>query len=184
MPGGYAQRWKDVWEYGSMGGFFGGGSEDRARAETLNNKLMALEDYYGEVRAYLNLDRKAKASPQDTTLKKQLEKTEAVLCSKEMLGPYREAAVVALNTLAWFAKLAQDEINGGKLIQAWYKDVTNGLNEIKSISNDLQKDLEAYVNKTLSTLLALKAVGGTEGMPPAPAPPAKPPRKPLDIDNE
>ena len=42
------------------------------------------------------------------------------------------------------------------------------MNELKSISDELKKDLEAYVTKPLSTLLALRAVGGTENLPPTP----------------
>ena len=46
--------------------------------------------------------------------------------------------------------------------------------EIRAISDDLKKDLEAYVTKTLSTLLALRAVGGTDNMPPLPPLPSRP----------
>jgi hypothetical protein len=171
MPGGYAQRWKDVWHRGYISGLVGGGSQTNALVETLDNKLQAVEDYYEEIRGYLKLAGKANADPQNATLKKQLATTEAALCSKEMLGPYREAGVVALKGLQSVAELVSTYLKETAPSQSWYQDLTGGLKEVQSISNDLRKDLEAYVPKTLSTLLALKAVGGTGNMPPLPPTP-------------
>jgi hypothetical protein len=165
MPGGYAIRWTDTHRKYVM---FARG-QPHALAEELEQDLESLEEeYYTVVRRYLNVARMSKARPEDATLKQELKATEEKLCSEDMRRSYYSAAVAALNCLASVAEAVSTYIKGSGPSGEQSQPIKDLLNELKSISDELKKDLEAYVTKPLSTLLALRAVGGTENLPPTP----------------
>ena len=163
MPGGYSARWADTYRTYIM---FGTG-ELRTLAEKLEESLEPLDDYYSGVRRYLIIARKLKASPGDAALQQELATMEVKLCGKDMLRAYHKAALAGLAAVA--------DAVAGQLSNSSSSQVGQGIQtvllEIRAISDDLKKDLEAYVTKTLSTLLALRAVGGTDNMPPLPSRP-------------
>ena len=199
MPGGYAQRWSDVYqEYIEFSRDKDQGHPSHILVEkivrhggNLTKSLGSLESYYEWVQYFSDLAHNAKVNPNakidssvhpgtSSTMQKELEATEIKLCSRDMTTPYYRAAVVATNALTSVAEAVSIYIGGQgvgaiessaeekKLVRAFLK-------EIESISNEIDEDVEAYVTKTSSTLLALKAVGGTEHMPPLPPTPPKPP---------
>ena len=197
MPGGYAQRWSDVYqEYIEFSR-----DEDQSHPShllvkeivrhggNLTEKLGSLESYYAWIQYFSGLAHNAKVNPNakivssvhpgtSSTMQQELEATEAKLCSRDMRLSYHRAALVPIDALASVAEAVSIYIEGEgvgaiKLSAEENKVVRALLKEIESISNEINKDVEAYVAKTPSTLLALKAVGGTEHMPPLPpTPPA------------
>lgn len=171
MPGGYSVRWADTYRTYVM---FGTG-QLRTLAEALEASLEPLETYYGGVRRYLAIARKLKAGPADAALQQELATLEARLCGKDMLRAYRTAAQAALVKVAEVAAAVAGHINGNSSSnQGNSSSIQALLLEIRAISDELNKDLEAYVTRTLSTLLALRTVGGTDSMPPQPPPPSRP----------
>ena len=83
---------------------------------------------------------------------------------------YHKAALAGLAGLAAVADAVAGQLSNSSSSQVG-QGIQTVLLEIRAISDDLKKDLEAYVTKTLSTLLALRAVGGTDNMPPLPSRP-------------
>ena len=164
MPGGYSARWADTYRTYIM---FGTG-ELRTLAEKLEENLEPLDDYYSGVRRYLIIARKLKASPGDATLQQELASMETKLCGRDMLRAYHKAALAGLAGLAAVADAVAAQLNGNSSSSQGSQGIQTVLLEIRAISDDLRKDLEAYVTKTPSTLLALRAVGGTDNMPPLP----------------
>lgn len=169
MPGGYSARWADTYRTYIM---FGTG-ELRTLAEKLEESLEPLDDYYSGVRRYLIIARKLKASPGDAALQQELATMEVKLCGKDMLRAYHKAALAGLAGLAAVADAVAGQLSNSSSSQVG-QGIQTVLLEIRAISDDLKKDLEAYVTKTLSTLLALRAVGGTDNMPPLPPLPSRP----------
>ena len=170
MPGGYVDRWIDVWQRSAITGMFSD-SERRALAEKLENELRQLEDYYKIVREYINIDIKVKANSGNAILKKQLNDAWDICTSGKMLLPYRNSGVSAEKTLALVAVAMQKELQDNLSNPAFCQELAVHMKEVKSISDQLGKDLQAYVTKTASTLLALKAVGGIDNMPDLPPTP-------------
>ena len=164
MPGGYVDRWIDVWQRSAITGMFSD-SQRRALAEKLENELRQLEDYYKTVREYLSLDVKVKASPGNAILQKNLDEAWEICTSRNMLSPYRISAISAEKTLALVAVAMDKELQDNLSNPVFCKELAIHMKEVKSISGQLGKDLPNYVTRTASTLLALKAVGGLDNMP-------------------
>ena len=164
MPGGYVDRWIDVWQRSAITGMFSD-SQRRALADKLENELRQLEDYYKTVREYLSLDVKLKANPGNATLQTKLDEVWEICTSRNMLLPYRSSGISAEKTLALVAVAMDKELQDNLSNPVFCKELAIHMKEVKSISDQLGKDLQNYVTKTASTLLALKAVGGLDNMP-------------------
>jgi hypothetical protein len=185
MPN-YQMRWDDVWQKYLL---FATTQDDphpsRAlvalvRQSSLMNDLASLyrpygTSYYDRIEQFTTVARRAKLSPGDTALQKQLDGLEKELCSKELLRPYRQNATAALKSLKTFAGWVEGRLLGVGVdfkqlnppSQTEIGLITNLVKEGTSISDELEKDLEAYITKTPATLSALRK---DPPFPPAPQP--------------
>jgi hypothetical protein len=168
----YLQRWNDVWKkYVDF-------SRDQDSAHPsrllvtdvvgtgLPNHLTLLENYYAQVERFKDVARSVKAQPGNAGLQQQLndleEKLGAKKPSKSLLLPYSRSIRDALSSLDAIAghvtartQLAKTQL-GKKLSTAESKLLTRLLNEVKSISGDLNRDVDDYITNTVKTLATIK----------------------------
>jgi hypothetical protein len=161
MPGGYAQRLTDVYQkytaFSSRQGPTHPSRElvaqiaSKGWAQRLIDDLKSLENYYRLVEEFSDLAGQAKSSS-SRALKQRAEDIEGRLGSQAMLDPFSTAAKAALRAIPVLGGPVSHYIDEKTPGSEEDKLLTDLMNELQSISNELRKDLEAYSTNMKATL--------------------------------
>jgi hypothetical protein len=160
--GDYLGRWNNVWQkYADFAKTF---QQQRThpchhitrvvnQQDFLVSNLTFFDEYDSRVETFRSLARRAKARPADTGLKTQLDGLQQELTNKKKLAEYSSAGRETLKSLEEIAavdnRLSLGPSEGYERVL-----IKNLFIEVKSMSNDLLKDIGDYVNKegTLATI--------------------------------
>jgi hypothetical protein len=159
----YLGRWNNVWQkYANFAKDF---QQQRTHLchlitrvvntqDFLVSNLTFFDEYDSRVETFRNLARRAKARPGDTGLKTQLDGLQQELTNKKKLAEYSSAGRETLKSLEQIAATVDSRLSLGPSEAHERGLIKNLFIEVKSMSNDLLKDIGDYVNKegTLATI--------------------------------
>jgi hypothetical protein len=173
----YTLRWTDVWQPYVL--FFTTQDDKHPTRElafeirqtSLENDLASLympygTSYYDRIEQFTNLARSVKAQPGNAETLRQLNDLEKELIrpsedTRKVYKAYAQSLRESDKSLAKVAGYVNTYIGRIKQLQKKpdaeeIKLLKSLLNEVKSISNDLTKDAQAYLTDTAKTLATIK----------------------------
>jgi hypothetical protein len=133
---------------------------------SISNKLSRLNNYYALVDKFTNLARSVKAQPGNAETLRQLNALEKELIkpgedTRKVYKEYAQTLRESLKSLDDIAEYVKVRVRMGKLQNKpgaqETKLLTSILGEVQSISNDLGRDAQYYINDTATALATIKA---------------------------